>query len=164
MKQQNNDEKFIKRCIELARESVDNGRNPFGCVITKGGEVVIETNNGSMEEITHHAEILAMQEAVKKLNTQDLSECTLYSNFEPCPMCAFMIREHKVGRVVFALTSPLMGGYTKWNILGDKDLSQFSPIFSDEPEVVIGVCKDEALKAFNEVGWTISSKQNGSKN
>lgn len=158
MNKKNNDEQFIKRCIELSREAVANDRNPFGCVIIKDGEAVAEAKNGSREEISHHAEMLAMREAVKKLNTQDLSDCTLYSNFEPCPMCAFMIREYKIGRVVFALKSPLMGGYTKWNILGDEDLSQFSPIFSGVPEIKIGVCRDEAKTAFEEAGWTISSK------
>ncbi len=154
----NNDERFVKKCIALAKEAVTEGRNPFGCVITKNNEIIVETKNGLVEEITHHAEILAMQNATKILKQQDLSECTLYSNFEPCPMCAFMIREHKIKRVVFALKSPLMGGHTKWNILSDEDLGQFSPVFSDAPEVESGVCADEAFKFFSEAGWTISSK------
>ncbi|MBE7174208.1 MAG: hypothetical protein INR73_26775 [Williamsia sp.] len=55
-----------------------------------------------------------------------------------------MIREYKVKRVVFALPSLYVGGYSKWPILQDKDLCLLKPIFSDPPEVLGGFMEEEA--------------------
>jgi len=116
-------ERFIKRCIELAQEALNDGDNPFGSVIVKDGKIIAEARNSAMhDDITDHAEIIAMRKARKVLGSSDLSDCTLYSNCEPCPMCSFMIREQKLKEVVFALRTPHMGGYTRWDILQDQGL------------------------------------------
>jgi len=63
-----------------------------------------------------------------------------------------MIREHKIGKVVFALSSPYMGGYTKWKILQDKELEKVKPYFSAPPQIVAGVLAEEAKKVFKKAG------------
>ncbi len=149
-----NHEKHIKRCIELAEESLNRGDNPFGSVIVCGDEIIAEEGNEITEnDITNHAEIVAMRKAQKILKTNDLSNCTIYSNCEPCPMCAFMMRELKFKTVVFSLTSKYMGGYSKWNILEDKELERFAPVFSKPPKVIVGILKEEAEKTFRKAGW-----------
>jgi tRNA(adenine34) deaminase len=66
-------------------------------------------------------------------------------------MCAYCIREAWVGRVVYALGSPVMGGLSKWNILRDDGLSDRIPeIFGAVPEVVSGVLLHEARQAWRE--------------
>ena len=155
MEEQNNDEQFMRRCIELSHKCIKEGGKPFGCLITKNNELVVEMENQAQDDLTQHAEILAMRETAKKLGTSDLSECTLYSNCEPCPMCAFMIREYKISRVVFALKSPFMGGASRWEILQDKMISRFKPTFSEPPIIESGVCEQEATKVFEEFGWTM---------
>ena len=87
-----------------------------------------------------HAEILAISEAQRVLGRSDLSDCTIYSNVEPCPMCSFPIRETRIGRVVYAISSPMMGGFSKWNVLGDNEISNVMPqVFGDAPEVAAGL-------------------------
>ena len=157
-----NDHKFIKRCIQLSKQSVRRNGKPFGALIVRNNEVLAESINGDSEEIVNHPEIVVIKRASDLLQTGNLSDCTLYSNCEPCPMCSFIIREYKLGRIVFALLSPHMGGLTKWNILKDKGLSKFTPEFGKIPKVTTEVCKSEASLVFNSIGWTMH-KKNGSQ-
>ena len=148
------DEKYMWRCIQLSEKALALGDNPFGCVIADKKGILVEAKNKIKEnDIKQHAEILAMRQAQQLLKTSDLSKYTIYSNCEPCPMCAFMMRELKFKRVVFALLSPYMGGYSKWNILEDKKLIKFKPIFSNPPKVITGILKKEAMAVFKKAGW-----------
>jgi tRNA(adenine34) deaminase len=101
-----------------------------------------------------------MRKAQKKLGKYnlkkggyDMSDYTLYSNCEPCPMCSFMAREMKFGRIVFAVHSPIMGGVHKWNIMGDNELEKLPPFFSKKPEIKSGVFKEQAMNAYRKIGW-----------
>jgi len=145
---ENLDEKFIRKCIELSELSVENGGAPFGSLIVKDGEIIADAVNNAQNRISDHAEILALDKAHKKLGTSNLQDCILYSNCEPCPMCAFMTREYKIKKVVFALYSLDMGGYSRWDILQDKGISKFESFFSKPPEVVAGVLEGEAKRVF----------------
>ena len=145
---------FMRRCIELAQEAFEAGDNPFGAVIVKEGKILAEARNHIIvNDVTNHAEIEAMRKAQKLLNTSDLSRCTIYCNCEPCPMCAFMMRELKFKEVVFALLSPNMGGYSRWNILEDSLLATYKPVFSTPPKVVTGILEKEAAEQFEKAGW-----------
>ena len=151
-----NDKKYIKRCIKLSEKALDKGDNPFGALIANKEGVLVESENKIAEnDVTNHAEIMVMRKAQKMLETDDLSGYTIYSNCEPCPMCSFMIRELKFSRVVFAIKSPHMGGWSKWNILEDRDLLKFEPVFKEPPEVVAGLLEEEAMEVFTEAGWSI---------
>ena len=67
-------ERFLRRCIELAQESLDSGDNPFGSVVVKDNEIIAEARNSAMhDDITDHAEVIAMRRARKALGTSDLS-------------------------------------------------------------------------------------------
>lgn len=138
---------MMARCIALSREAVDAGEYPFACVIAEGDEVVVETTNrvARDRDVTRHAELLAVSEAQRKVGSRKLKGCTLYTTVEPCPMCSFPIREARITRVVFAIRSPLMGGHSRWNVLGDSVLSTSMPeMFGAAPEVVAGVLRSEA--------------------
>ncbi|KKG10916.1 guanine deaminase [Methanosarcina sp. 2.H.T.1A.6] len=97
---------FIRRAIELSLESVKRGGGPFGAVITKNGEIVSESCNQVtvINDPTAHAEIGAIREAARKLNTFDLSGCEIYASCEPCPMCLGAIYWARIDRVFFANT------------------------------------------------------------
>lgn len=102
-------------------------------------------------DITRHAEVLAISDAQKSTSRKQLHRMTLYSNVEPCAMCSYCIREASVGRVVYAISSPVMGGLSKWNILRDDDISTRMPqIFGAVPEVVSGLLYREAQQAWRE--------------
>ena len=74
-------------------------------------------------------------------------------------MCSFPIRETHIGRVVFAMNSPMMGGLSKWNILRDSELSRAMPeVFGPVPEVIAGLARDEAEKVWrnwNPLIWAV---------
>ena len=81
---------YIERALELAFISVrDHGGGPFGAVIVKDGEIVGEGMNcvTSCQDPTAHAEIVAIREACRTLNSHQLKGCIIYSSCEPCPMC-----------------------------------------------------------------------------
>ena len=122
----------------------------FLTVEVEEGEIVADSMNNAQGKISDHAEILVLDQAHKKLGTSNLSDCVLYSNCEPCPMCSFMTREYKIKKVVFSVLSPLMGGYSKWKILQDDGLTYCNDFFGKPPEVVAGILEDEGLKVMEK--------------
>ena len=93
---------FIGICIDLARKSIAEGNRPVGSVIVRDGAIVGEGRNQSNTALdpTAHAEVAAIRDAAKRLGSNDLSGCTLYSGLEPCPMCLGAIVEAKISRLV----------------------------------------------------------------
>jgi len=147
------DVRMMARCVELSSMAVGQGELPFSCVICRDGEIVAETTNRVVRDsdVTRHAELLAISEAQRVLGRQDLSDCTIYSSVEPCPMCSFPIRETRIGRVVFAISSPMMGGYSKWNVLADNEISNVMPeAFGDAPEVSAGLLYRQAAAVWHK--------------
>lgn len=147
------DEAMMARCIELSRIAVSKGEYPFGTVIALDGQIVAEGINSCIRDgdVTRHAEIIALSQAQRTVGRERLRRYTLYSNIEPCAMCAYCIREAWVSRVVYALDSPVMGGLSKWNVLHDDGLSDRIPeIFGAAPEVVSGVLLHEAQQAWRD--------------
>ena len=81
---------FMYEAVKIAIDGMDeNEGGPFGCVIVKNGEIVGKGNNKvtSNNDPTAHAEIVAIRDACKNLNSFQLDDCILYANCEPCPMC-----------------------------------------------------------------------------
>lgn len=144
------DEQFMRRCIALSQASVEAGDAPFGSLIAIENKLIVEGLNDYKTKVTEHAEIVALNRAHQVLGSSNLSECTLYTSCEPCPMCSFMIREFKIKRVVFALHSPHMGGFSKWSILKDEKLGNIQPFFTQPPIVVPGYLENEAKKVMDK--------------
>ncbi|MDC0105603.1 nucleoside deaminase [Bacteroidia bacterium] len=138
----NPDKHFMQRCIELSKLSLDQGDAPFSSLITRDNELIAEGINAANTKVSEHAKITALHNAHQVIGSPDLSGCTLYTSCEPCPMCSFMIREYKISRVVFALPSLYMGGYSKWKILQDTDLTKFNLFFGKPPEVIDNFMED----------------------
>jgi guanine deaminase len=101
------EKRFLERAIELSQEGMqqDNG-GPFGCVIVLDGEIVGEGYNmvTTSNDPTAHAEIVAIRQACKKLNTYQLEGCEVYTSCEPCPMCLGAIYWARPKRVIYANT------------------------------------------------------------
>jgi len=146
------DMKFIRECIELSRKALKQGDKPFGAIVTLNGEVIARAINNSKNKVYEHAELVALDEASKKLGKTDLTGCTLYSNCEPCPSCSFFIREYHVSKLVYSISSLGMGGISRYSVLKDKGLKRFKPCFGDVPEIVPNVLEKEALEVFEGTG------------
>jgi tRNA(adenine34) deaminase len=144
------DQAMMARCIELSKIGAAAGELPFGSLVARHGQIIAEASNQVVRLVdeSRHAEIIAIARARQLLGDRELSNCTIYSTVEPCPMCSFCIRAAGIGRVVFALGSPLMGGVSRWNILGDDRLPL---LFGPAPEVVPGILAGEAQKAW--IAW-----------
>lgn len=151
---------MMRRCIHLSKTAPRRDL-PIACVICDEHGVVAETTNQVRQngDATQHAEIVAIRQAQKALKRKSLARCTLYTTVEPCAMCSFMIRETQVSRVVFAISSPVMGGISKWNILRDTEISNVIPeVFGAVPEVVANLLWREATQVWrkwNPVAWQI---------
>jgi len=103
----NEDIFFIGMAADLARQGVtQNEGGPFGCVIVKDGHVIGKGNNQviSTHDPTAHAEIVAIRDACRKLNSHQLEGCTIYTSCEPCPMCLGAIYWARPDRIVYACT------------------------------------------------------------
>jgi guanine deaminase len=98
---------FMRQAIALALENIRNGGGPFAALIVKNGSVVASGANRvtATNDPTAHAEIVAMREACKKLNTFQLDDCDVYTTCEPCPMCLGAIYWARPARVFFAATA-----------------------------------------------------------
>src|ERR1700693_1757707 len=94
-------------------------------------------------DVNRRAEVIAISKAQLAKGTA-LSDCTFYSTVEPCAQCSYAIREARIGKVVYGLRSPLMGGHSRWNILSDAKLSTVLPeVFLPAPEIVPGFLQNE---------------------
>lgn len=71
---------------------------------------------------------------------------------------------HKIDKVVFALPSPFIGGFSKWNILEDEELEKFPPFFAKQPEVIGSVLESEAKAVFDKTPlWMFGSNARNSE-
>jgi len=98
---------FMEEAIRLALENVKSGKGgPFGAVVVKKGVIVgkgvnkVTTNN----DPSAHAEIMAIRDACKNLNSFQLDNCEIYSSCEPCPMCLGAIYWARPSKVYYAAT------------------------------------------------------------
>jgi len=154
------DAEMMARCIRLSGTATQRGELPFGALVCRGHDVVAEATNQVVHDgdVTRHAELVAISEAQKILKRRDLADCTLYTIVEPCAMCSYAIRETRIGRVVYSINSPVMGGLSKWNVLRDAGLSQALPeVFGSVPEVIAGLLRREAEKVWstwNPLFWS----------
>ena len=102
------DELFMKEAIRLARQGMlANKGGPFGAVVVKNGQIIGRGYNQvlSAKDPTAHAEILAIREACRHLDSFQLNGCTIYTSCAPCPMCLGALYWARPDRVVYAAGS-----------------------------------------------------------
>ena len=98
---------FMNVAIELSDDNFEkNYGGPFGACIVKDGKIIGKGINKVIKENdpTAHAEIEAIREACKKINSYDLSGCELYTSCYPCPMCLSAIIWANIKKVYYANT------------------------------------------------------------
>ncbi len=96
-----NDEFFMNEALKEAKLSLKEGNWPIGCVIELGGKIIARTHNQvyTNQDKTAHAEMLALKKVQGTLR-KNKRMATLYSTYEPCPMCFGAIILSKIKRVV----------------------------------------------------------------
>src|SRR5688572_22308335 len=101
------DLQYIRMAINLGYKGVANTEGgPFGSVIVKNDQVIGTGNNQvtSLHDPTAHAEVVAIREACRHLQSHQLAGCTVYTSCEPCPMCLGAIYWARPDRIVYACT------------------------------------------------------------
>ena len=147
-----NDLKFTRASIEIARRARNKGNHPFGALLVdEHGQIVIEAENTvvTAKDCTGHAETNLMRKASSKYDNTFLAKCTIYTSTEPCPMCAGAIFWGNVRRVVFGLSEESlyeMVGEDSEDVLvlpcrelfgkGKKPIEVIGPILEDETRKV----------------------------
>jgi len=98
--------------LEMARAAARTGEVPVGAVVTDAAGQVIVTAGNAVEagdDVTAHAELLALRAAAVRLGRRFLADCTLTVTLEPCAMCAGAIAAFRVGKLVFGAYDPKSG-------------------------------------------------------
>ena len=105
------DEYFMNEALKEARQAFDNDEVPVGAVVVSNNQVVGKGRNMSeaLNDITAHAEIIAITAAEVFFDTKFLEECILYVTVEPCLMCAGAIQLSRISRLVFGAAEPKTG-------------------------------------------------------
>ncbi len=100
-------EEWMREAVALSLSGVKNNEGgPFGAIVVKDGQIVGRGNNKvtSSNDPTAHAEVVAIRDACKNLNTFQLDGCIVYTSCEPCPMCLGAIYWARPEKVFFACT------------------------------------------------------------
>ncbi len=97
------DEYFMKKAIQQAEIAFDRGEIPVGAVVVADKHIIAKAHNQTeqLNDVTAHAEIIAMTAASNYLGSKYLQDCTLFVTLEPCVMCAGALYWSQIGRVVF---------------------------------------------------------------
>lgn len=135
----------MQRAIDYLKNNTKFSEIPVAAIVVKDGEVISASCNQkeSQNDISAHAEILAIKEAAKKLNRWRLDDCELYVTLEPCPMCAWAIMQARLKAVYFGsydLKYGALGSVIDLRKISDPKLKVYGGIMEKE-------C-DEILKDF----------------
>ena len=133
----------MQKAIKLARTS---GYDlPVGCFILDSNDNIIAQATNEVQKnnnVTKHAEMLAINKATKKLNTKYLNNCKMYVTLEPCPMCAWAIILARINTVYFGAYDLNYGSF-----LSKYDLRSAT---NSKLKVYGGICEDECISLIKD--------------
>lgn len=139
------DEKFMLAALKEAEKAASIGETPIGCVIVKDGKIISRAHNTreTKKNALHHAEILAINKACKKLGGWRLWQCDLYVTLEPCPMCAGAILQSRIRRVFIGAKDP------KGGAMGSV-FNLFSYPVNHKPEIHFGFYEERCERILRD--------------
>jgi tRNA(adenine34) deaminase len=140
-------QKMMREALQLAEKAYKQNEVPVGALIVLEGRIIARAFNQKekLQDPTAHAEILAIQEACRYLNSWHLDNATIYVTLEPCPMCAYAIIQARIKNLVFGTGDPKAGAAGSVVNLFQKKL------FNHDVEVIGGILEKECgalLKKF----------------
>ena len=132
-------EQYMKEALDLASEAAARDEVPVGALIVHRGRVIARASNTREESkcATHHAEILAIEQACRTLGGWRLPDCTLYVTMEPCVMCAGAIVNARIPTVVYGARDLRFGAFGSLLDLCEIPLNH-------RPHVIPDILGDEA--------------------
>ena len=145
--------KYMMIANELAKENLkENNGGPFGACVVRNGQIIGKGSNHvlSNNDPTAHAEIMAIRDACKNIDSYDLSNCELYTTCYPCPMC--------LSAIIWANIKQVYYGNTKEDAsnIGFRDDSIYDYIKNlpdDSSDTVLELAimdREETIKTFKK--------------
>jgi tRNA(adenine34) deaminase len=136
------DEYFMNEALKEANKALEQGEVPVGAVVVNQNRIIARAYNMTQQlnDVTAHAEMIAITAASNHLGAKYLTECTLYVTLEPCVMCAAAMKWAQLAKIVFGATDPREG----FSCLKEK-------ILHKKTEVVPGILEESSssmLKQF----------------
>ncbi|MCP1299172.1 nucleoside deaminase [Chryseobacterium zhengzhouense] len=148
---------YMLECIELAKQALEKGNPPVGSILVFEDKIIgrgIESGKSS-GDITQHAEILAVKDSLANGYRNILEKSVMFSTHEPCIMCSYLIRHHKISKLVFGVSVPLVGGQSsEFKILETENV----PKWGNKPEIESGILQKDC-EILNEKFAEYLSKQ-----
>ena len=141
-----NKEDFMKETLKEAKKAYKKEEIPVGAVIVKDGDIISKGYNLKeyKKDSTKHAEIIAINNACKKLETWRLTDCDMYITLEPCAMCAGAIINSRIRKIYIGTMDSKTGACgSVLNLL--KDFK-----FNHDVEIEIGVLQKDCEKILKE--------------
>ena len=105
------DETLMRIALEQAKEAAALDEVPIGAVIVRDGEVIARAHNlkEKTDDVTGHAELIAIRQASQKIGSWRLQDCDLYVTLEPCMMCAGAMIQSRIRRLIIGAKDPKSG-------------------------------------------------------
>ena len=154
-----NDEYYMKKALELAKEAAAEGEVPVGAVALWSDGRIVGLGRNRREGAKCalcHAEIEAINQANRTLGGWRLHKCTLYVTLEPCPMCAGAILNSRIPRLVYGAADGKAGAYGSVFNLNDLPLNH-------KTEVVAGVLEEECAALLKDFFKDLRKKKEEEK-
>lgn len=143
-------EEYMHLAIDEAKIAQENGDWPFGAVIVRKNSVVgkgfVKDKSGG--DVTEHAEIVAIRNACRNLQSNDMSDATIYCTNEPCLMCASTIFQAKIKRIVIGASRDDLPHLLRTRKFRIEDIASDAGY---DIEIIRGILKNEVLGLFEGV-------------
>ena len=148
------DFELMGAALDEARKAAALGEVPVGAVVAKDGEIIAAAHNTRETEknALHHAELLAIDTACKKLGGWRLWQCELFVTLEPCPMCSGAIINSRIKRVVYGAADPKAGCCGSLTDL-------FALPFNHRPKVESGLLAEECAQLLKDFFAALRKKR-----
>lgn len=139
------DEQYMKRALELAKQSFDEDEVPVGAVVVDCHGIIIGQGHNQVEAQkvqTAHAEVHAISQAALAVGDWRLDGCSMYVTLEPCKMCMGLIQLSRLSKVVYAIESPRFGDRL--------DNEAISSVYKKDVYQEKGICAGEAQQILKQ--------------
>ncbi len=138
-----NDREYMKIAYQEALKTKEIDEVPIGAIIVKDNKIIARGYNQkeTKQDVSAHAEMIAIQEACRVLKTWHLDGCILYSTLEPCMMCSGAIIQSRISKVVYGANGERWHGISQY--LHDHHFNHY-------PEVIGGVFEEECSLLISE--------------
>lgn len=136
------DFKYMELAYQEALKAKQIDEVPIGAIIVKDNQVIAASYNQKemLQDVTAHAEMLAIRQACQKLGTWHLEDCILYSTLEPCIMCSGAIIQSRIQKVVYGASGQRWHGISEYLKYHE---------FNHHPEVLGGVLEEKCCSLIS---------------